>query len=229
MKKIKYIKLFPNINTIKDISYNSHIVMNKNIIVNNTIIYDDILLFNCLKIFIDGKNNKIKINNNTIISNSCIYIKGNNNNITIGANCKLKEINLVCRNDSNKIIIGDKVSTAGKYWGYVDIHTMDETSVSIGNECMISGNVIIRSDDGHPIYDDNNIIINKSSNVLIGNRVWIAQDAKILKGVKICSNSIIGIGAIVTKSFEKSPCVLVGNPAKQIKKYDKFKWLRKKL
>ncbi len=228
MKKIKHLKLFPNINNIKDLSYKANIVMNKAVENFNIIEYGNLLAFNCLKIFINGKNNKIKIGNNTAINNSCIYIKGNNNEIELGSNCNLKEINIICRNDNNKIKIGNNVSTAGKFWGFVDLHVMDETEISIGNECMISGNIIIRSDDGHPIYNDNNTIINKSANIIIGNHVWIAQDVKILKGVKIADNSIIGIGSVVTKSFDKKSCVLAGNPAKPISKYDNFRWTRKK-
>ena len=229
MKRIKYIKKNPNINNIKDLNFKHNLILNKGFSINNTIKYDNLSTFNNFKIFITGENNIIDICQNSIIKNSCIYIKGNNNIIKIGNNCTLKEINLVCKNNNNKILIGNNVTTAGKYWGYVDLHVMDETSITIGNECMISGNVVIRTDDGHPIYDENDTILNKASNITIGNHVWIAQDVKILKGVKLYDGSIIGTGSIVTKSFDKKPCIIAGNPAVPINKYNNFHWFRKKI
>ena len=40
----------------------------------------------------------------------------------------------------------------------------------------------------------------------------------ILPGVKLGDKTIVGAGSIVTKSFEEGNCVIVGNPAKIIKK-----------
>lgn len=53
--------------------------------------------------------------------------------------------------------------------------------------------------------------------ILIGNDVWIGQDAIILPGVTIGNGAIIAAGAIVTKDVE--PYSVVGGvPAKEIKK-----------
>jgi len=51
----------------------------------------------------------------------------------------------------------------------------------------------------------------------IGNNCYIGQDAKILPGVTIEDNCIIGTGAVVTKSV-KQGMVVAGNPAKIIGK-----------
>lgn len=53
--------------------------------------------------------------------------------------------------------------------------------------------------------------------VYIGNRCWIGANAVILPGVCLGDNTIVGAGAIVTKSFPCGHCVIAGNPAKKIK------------
>lgn len=72
----------------------------------------------------------------------------------------------------------------------------------------------------------------KKKKVIIGNDVWIGHNAIILPGLKIGNGAIIGAGAVVTKDV-KPYSVVVGNPAKEIKKrfndkqiqyLEKIKW-----
>ena len=65
--------------------------------------------------------------------------------------------------------------------------------------------------DHHNIYlVGNDRVINKSKKIKIGNHVWIGADVKILKGVSIADNNIIGMGSIITQSIEKEN-VIIGN------------------
>ena len=50
-----------------------------------------------------------------------------------------------------------------------------------------------------------------------GNEVWIGAHAVILPGIKLGCYTIVGAGAVVTKSFEKGYQVLAGNPARVIR------------
>lgn len=52
--------------------------------------------------------------------------------------------------------------------------------------------------------------------VIIADDVWIGTRAIILPGVKIGKHSIIGAGAVVTKSFPENS-IIGGNPAKLIR------------
>jgi len=56
----------------------------------------------------------------------------------------------------------------------------------------------------------------KVKKVKIGNYCWIGANAVILPGVELGDNTVIGAGSIVTKSFPKGNCVLVGSPAKKL-------------
>jgi acetyltransferase-like isoleucine patch superfamily enzyme len=57
--------------------------------------------------------------------------------------------------------------------------------------------------------------------VHIGNYCWLGANSVILPGVILGDHTIVGAGAVVTKSFPKGYCVIVGNPARQIKKIKK--------
>ena len=51
----------------------------------------------------------------------------------------------------------------------------------------------------------------------IGKRVWVGGDVKILAGVSIGDDSIVGAGSVVTKSIP-SGVIAAGNPCKVIRK-----------
>lgn len=54
-------------------------------------------------------------------------------------------------------------------------------------------------------------------NVVLGKYCWIGMNAIILPGVELGDHTVVGAGAVVTKSFPEGYCVLVGNPARKIK------------
>ena len=53
--------------------------------------------------------------------------------------------------------------------------------------------------------------------ITIGNNVWIGGDTKILAGVTIGDNTVIGAGSVVTKDIPAN-VVAVGNPCRVIRK-----------
>ena len=88
---------------------------------------------------------------------------------------------------------------------------------------MLADNVDIFSSDTHPIFDENNKLINHSKPIEISDHVWIGLHSKILKGVCVGEGAIIGMASLVTKNI--MPHTLnVGAPAKCIK--EGVKWSR---
>jgi len=86
-------------------------------------------------------------------------------------------------------------------------------TVSIGRDCAIGRDVVIRSYDGHTILEDGYEI---SKDIKIGDHVWIGQGATILKGVTIGDGAIVASGAIVTKDIP-AHCIVAGIPAKVVR------------
>lgn len=86
--------------------------------------------------------------------------------------------------------------------------------ISIGDYTNIGPNVGLISANHNVI---NNELPDKAEPIKIGKHCWIGKGATILPEVVLGDFTIIGAGAIVTKSFEEGYCVIAGNPAKKIK------------
>lgn len=80
-------------------------------------------------------------------------------------------------------------------------------SVIIGADCKIARDVLIMDTDQHPIGSGHVV----SKPVLIEDRVWLGARTIVLKGVTIGHDSVVGAGAIITKSVP--PFSVVVGPA----------------
>lgn len=87
--------------------------------------------------------------------------------------------------------------------------------IEIGYHTYISDNVSIQDSDNHYIKYEGIERLNNLP-IIIGDYVWIAKNAIILKGVTIGNGAIIAAGSIVTKNVPER-CLVAGNPAKVIK------------
>ena len=56
-----------------------------------------------------------------------------------------------------------------------------------------------------------------SGGVVVGENSWISPNACVLQKVKIGANSLVGLGAVVTKNVEDG-VIVAGNPAKMLRK-----------
>lgn len=94
--------------------------------------------------------------------------------------------------------------------------------VEIGSECLLGADVQIFDNDFHKIEPENRRFNSSPDDVrcapvIIEDNVFLGAGSKIMKGVRVGRNSVIGAGAIVTKDI---PCnsIAAGNPAKVIGK-----------
>ena len=88
--------------------------------------------------------------------------------------------------------------------------------IHIGNYVQFASNVGIISAN-HDVYDQSK---HEGKVVRIGDYCWIGQGVIILPGVELGTRTIVGAGAVVTRSFPEGNCVIAGNPAKKIKDLD---------
>lgn len=104
------------------------------------------------------------------------------------------------------VTIGDRTK--------VQSHTFICELVDIGRDCFVGHGVMFINDlfsDGGPAGGDKS----KWLRTAIGDNVSVGSNSTILP-VTICSNVVIGAGAIVTKDINE-PGIYAGNPAKKIR------------
>jgi hypothetical protein len=89
-----------------------------------------------------------------------------------------------------------------------------DAKLIIGEGSYIAPNVGIITEN-HDIHDPEKRT--GGIDVVIGKKCWIGYNAIILPGVILGDHTVVGAGAIVTKSFPHGFCVIAGNPAKKIK------------
>jgi acetyltransferase-like isoleucine patch superfamily enzyme len=97
----------------------------------------------------------------------------------------------------------------------IQSHTFICELVEIGNNCFIGHGVMFVNDlfrEGGPANGDST----KWEKTFINDKVSIGSNATIL-AVSICSNVVIGAGAVVTKDIT-TPGIYAGNPAKLLRK-----------
>lgn len=110
-------------------------------------------------------------------------------NITIGDNVYINFGCIIL--DCSEVTIGSNTLLGPNIGLYAANHSTDATE-RINGGCY-----------GKPIH--------------IGNNVWLGGDVKVLQGVTIGDNTIIGAGSIVTKDIPDN-VIAVGNPCKVIRK-----------
>jgi len=172
--------------------------------------------FNLSRIYIQGTNNSIIIHKALVYQNLFINFKGNNKKLVIKPSKKnisnLKVVSI--RGENQNITIGEDFSCGGCE---IQMNDGDE-SLSIGNDCLFSWGIKIRTSDGHSVVDlETGKAINIPQDVNIGNHVWVGEDVKFLKGSSIPNNCVVGSYAIVTKKFTDQHTVIAGFPAKVVK------------
>lgn len=115
----------------------------------------------------------------------------------------------------DKIVVGIDVSP-----GYMPgCYIQGGGGIIIGDYTQISCNVGLISRN-HDVYNISKHIDGEFPSIIIGKYCWIGMNVTILPGVKIPDYCVVGAGSVVTKSVHEKGSVLVGNPAKVIKKID---------
>lgn len=126
---------------------------------------------------------------------------------------------------NSKITIGDNFSCEDvKLW----ISGEQNKQIKIGNDCMFSREIILRTSDFHAIFDKTSKkLINTGGDIIVGDHVWVAQRVMVLKRSVIPSGCIIGSHSLVNKKFTKENCIIAGSPAKIVK--ENIEWAREEI
>ena len=134
----------------------------------------------------------------------------------------IANLNIMFSDPNSTVYIGKQFSCSG-----ARLYLYNNSNIIIGNDNMWSSEIVIRTGDGHSILNSSGDILNNPESVFIDDHTWICENVKILKGVRINENTIIGANSTVTKLQTKCKnCIIAGSPAKIIKK--KINWHRQR-
>lgn len=158
------------------------------------------------------------------------YIKFGKN-IHIGGNIWIEAISHYCNQDFNpEISLGDGACFSN------DVHISCIDRISIGSNTLMGSHVYI-GDHGHGIYSGDRQSSAKEAPaarrlggggaVIIGNNVWIGDNAVILGPITIGHGSIIGANSVVRHDVPDET-IVAGIPAQKIKEFNEneSRWTR---
>lgn len=106
----------------------------------------------------------------------------------------------------------------GSYVNGGELFAARDSHIVIGDNCMISYDVVIRT-DMHNHVDLDIPMINQNitcKDIVIEDNVWIGYGAYVMPGVTIHKGSIVGAHAVVTKDIPEGS-IAVGVPARVVK------------
>lgn len=166
-------------------------------------------------------------------SNVIINIYGDNNHVNVG-NFKTLDFAINLRGSNNEITIRDlhhahrlKLAIRSNCRIVIGAHTTiqeanivaEEADVIVGEDCMFSNGIMIRTNDAHGIYDlESGALVNRSGSIEIGKHVWLAQGVLVGRHSRIGDHCVIGAKSFVQKKDIPAHCVAAGSPAKVVKR-----------
>ncbi len=119
---------------------------------------------------------------------------------------------------SGALVVGNRVIVAA------ESAIVAQHEVCIGDDALISWDVLIIDTDGHGVYDAAGRRINAPMPVRIGNAVWIGCRSVVLKGVEIADGVVVAAASTLTRSVEVPNAMVGGSPAKIIR--ENIRWKR---
>lgn len=172
----------------------------------------------------EGQNNRIILHQRARIgiggATVKLEFKGSNNLIELYDWSYLKRGDYRCVGDGNRIIFGKK-TTVNKA-GFL---AEDGSRITLGEDCMLSYDIQVRTTDAHSIYDTiTGELKNPPEDVTLGDRCWIGRDVCIQQGVTLANDTIVGTRALVTKPFLQPNTAIAGIPARIVS--ENVRWKR---
>ena len=162
----------------------------------------------------EGKKNRLTIGEGTWLEDCAFHFSGDNNVVEIADDCAMHGLELWISGGS-KISIGRQT--------YMNGHSLivchESTSVDIGERCLFSDSVTLRTGDSHSVLDAEGKRTNPSRSILVGKHVWVGHQVIILKGSSIADDSVVGSGTLIAGQSFPAGSEIVGNPARILKEH----------
>ncbi|QRM35620.1 acyltransferase [Microvirga sp. VF16] len=162
-----------------------------------------------LRLAFHGEGNTVIIGPQTRVKGEFSFA-GDGNLAVIGQSPHALQCKLTFRRSNSAAFFGENCSSNA-----IDcLIEGDGRSLCVGDDCMFSWGIQLRTSDSHGIIDlAERTQINKPENVIIGPHVWIAADVIIMKGVHVGKGSVVGARSLVTKPVPPLS-LIAGSPAR---------------
>jgi acetyltransferase-like isoleucine patch superfamily enzyme len=158
---------------------------------------------------ISGSHNCVDISH--FPGNVEVTIVGDNSKVTIGKMRRVGKVRITCK-EGGSVLLGPHSTAEDLYILAVG------ANVTIGEDCMISFNVSIRTTDAHGIYNlKSGELINKNEDIWIADHVWIGQGVIVAKGTSIGMHSVIGTNSYLHGATIAKNSLVAGTPARVLR------------
>ena len=131
--------------------------------------------------------------------------------LTVGDECHIRSYTVIApRSGTIKIGSNVNINPYCYLYGYGNITIGDNTRIAAGCKIIAFNHSI---DNLHEPINQRG---NTAKGIKIGKNVWLGADVKVLDGVEIGDNCVVGAGSVVSKTV-KSDTIVAGVPAQIIK------------
>jgi len=155
----------------------------------------------------------VLVGENVTVKGAEVVFNAKGCKLEIDSNVYFNNLKLYFLSDNTHVKIGEGTRCNSSFWANL---SGPNTSIIVGARCLIAS-VRVRTSDSHHIIDlTTGKMINRPSDILIGDHVWIGEDVLLLKGTKIGEGSVIGAKSLVNSEIPQST-LCVGTPAKVVK------------
>lgn len=184
--------------------------------------------------FFRGRDNTLKIGasrgGHAQKSGLVIQVFGSGNAVRIGSGSIMRNLSVVIGSENSPadnviVFIGENFSCEP---GCSFLLYNSGNRLEIGRNCMFSRNITVRCGElPHLIFDaESGEYLDGPNLVKIGNHVWIGENAYLNKRSSVPDGCIVAACSVVTRSFDRTGCVIDGNLATVVRK--NVKWFRNK-
>lgn len=170
-------------------------------------------------IALQGDGHVLRIGANAVVRALGIHISGSGNTLDIGPGCDLRGA-LHLRQTGSRLYIGAYSTFVGGY-----LFAMEGRLLEVGEDCMFSSAVVVRTSDEHPICDSTTgERLNAARDVRVGRHVWLGEGVTLAKGAVVPEGCVVGARACVSKPLSRAHAVYTGSPARLVR--EGIRWHR---
>jgi acetyltransferase-like isoleucine patch superfamily enzyme len=174
------------------------------------------------RIVFAGDGNVVTVEADCVLQACTIEVFGSGHRVHFGRSCRLQGLHVRLEDRDCAVTVGAFTTVEGAHLAAVE----PGMRIVIGEGCMLSHDIDVRTSDSHTIYDLNSgARVNPPASVSIGPRTWVGAHVNVLKGVTIGADCVIGLGALVTRDVPTG-CVAGGTPARVIRQG--IRWSRER-